>query len=120
MRPTELYVGLRNACHSDLVTSASHERCERRNERYLASSGQARRCADHVLFSNEHFKKTCGVRLRKFFGERGILCIAVERNDAGILFRDFHQSVTVSFACRRGFTGLARDCDIELSLEPGY
>src|SRR5262249_13281599 len=120
MRPAELDVGLRNACHSDLVISASHERCECRNEGNLASGSQARCCADHVLFGNEHFKKTCGVRLRKFFGERGILRITVKRDDVRILLRYFHQRVTVSFACRRGFTGLAGDCDIELALEPRY
>src|SRR5262249_34582185 len=120
MRPAELHVCLRNACHSDLVISAGQEGRECRNERNLASCGQTRRRAYHVLFGNEHFKKTCGLRFQKFFGEGRILCIAVERHNAWIFFCDFHKRVTVSFACRGGFPNLARDCDVELDIEWRY
>ena len=109
VRADELDVRLRNSGDADLVVSAREKCGERGCERHFAARAETGGHADHVLLGDVTFGGTFGKFFEKFVRERGIFCVAVNRNDALIHFADSQQRVAVGFARGNGIAEFVID-----------
>ena len=98
VRADELEIGLRNARDANLVKRAGEKTRERGRKRHLAAGAKTGGHADHVLLGNETFRETVREFFEKLFGERGVFCVAIHRDNARVRSADAFKRGTVGFA----------------------
>ncbi len=82
-----------------MKSASSREKCGKgRRKRNRATRGQSHGSPDHRLLGDEELVETLPVRRFELLAERGILHVAVERDDAGIHLAELGDGGAIRFA----------------------